>query len=73
MGDGWRSEIGKKGDISDPGTSCPALVVAWRQKNAIICSTVVADCWLPVNQGMDFAHFVFTLCKLCFNMCVHTL
>ena len=24
-------------------------------KNAIICSTVVADCWLPANQGMDFA------------------
>ena len=44
-------------------------------KNAIICSTVVADCWLPVNQGMDFATcaliFVFTMCHLCFNICVH--
>ena len=73
--DGWRSEIGKKGDISDPGTSCPALVVAWRQKMQLFArlSSQIVGCRLTRAWTLLSVHFLFTLCNLCFDICVQNM
>ena len=74
-GGGWRSEIGKKGDISDPGTSCPALVVAWRQKMQLFArlSSQIVGCRLTRAWTLLSVHFLFTLCNLCFDICVQNM
>ena len=63
--DGWRSEIGKKGDISDPGTSCPALVVAWRQKMQLFArlSSQIVGCRL--TRAWTLQPVLWYLCSKC--------